>query len=255
MLSEFLVSELFAFLLVFCRLGTALMVMPGFSEIYVSVRVRLMLALTFSLVLAPTLTALPPLPSQVFILVTLIIAEILIGFFIGTLARMMISAIHMAGMIIAYQSALSSALLPDITQNQGGQGSIVGNMLAMTALVVIFASDTHHIMLRGIADSYSLFLPGKMPMVEDFANQASTLINGSFEMAMKLSAPHLVVGTVLYLGAGIIARLMPNMQIFFIMIAPQLLISFFVFMIVLSAMLMWYLDYFRETLGGFLYGG
>lgn len=80
-------------------------------------------------------------------------------------------------------------------------------------------------------------------------------MNGAFTMAMKLSAPHLVIGTVLYLGAGVIARLMPNMQIFFIMMAPQILISFFIFMIVISSMLLWYLDYFRETLGGFLYGG
>ncbi len=255
MLSEFLVSELFAFMLVFCRLGTALMVMPGFSEIYVSVRIRLLLALTFSLVLTPTLQALPPLPSEIFGLTTLIIAEILTGFLIGTITRMMIAAIHMAGMIIAYQSSLASALIPDVTQSQGGQGSVLGNMLAMSALVIIFASDTHHLMLRGIADSYSLFLPGKMPMVEDFANQASRLMSGAFAMAMKLSAPHLVVGMVMYLGAGVIARLMPNMQVFFIMIAPQLLISFFIFMIVISSMLMWYLDYFRETLGGFLYGG
>ncbi|MFO0388780.1 MAG: flagellar biosynthetic protein FliR [Alphaproteobacteria bacterium] len=255
MLSDFLVSELFAFLLVFCRLGTALMVMPGFSEIYVSTRIRLFLALTFSLILAPTIKTLPALPPEIFGLTSLIIAEILTGFLIGTMTRMMISAIHMAGMIIAYQSSLSSAIIPDVTQNQGGQGSVLGNMLAMSAIVIIFASDTHHLMLRGIADSYTLFMPGKMPMVEDFANQASRVMSGAFEMSMKLSAPHLVVGMVLYLGAGVLARLMPNMQIFFIMIAPQLLISFFIFMIVISTLLMWYLDYFRETLGGFLYGG
>jgi flagellar biosynthetic protein FliR len=255
MLSDFLVSELFAFLLVFCRLGTALMVMPGFSEIYVPTRIRLLLALTFSLILAPTIKTLPPLPPEIFGLTSLIIAEIITGFLIGTMARMMISAIHMAGMIIAYQSSLASALIPDVTQNQGGQGSVLGNMLAMSAIVIIFASDTHHLMLRGIADSYTLFLPGKMPMLGDFADQASRVMNGAFEMSMKLSAPHLVVGLVLYLGAGVLSRLMPNMQIFFIMIAPQILISFFIFMIVISTLLMWYLDYFRETLGGFLYGG
>ena len=231
------------------------MIMPGFSEIYVSARIRLLLAVTFSLVLAPALQSLPPLPSSIFPLTTLIVAEILTGFLIGSMARMMIAAIHMAGMIIAYQSSLASALINDMTQSQGGQGSMLGNLLAMTALVIIFASDTHHLMLRGIADSYTLFLPGKMPMVEDFANQASTLMNGAFIMAMKLSAPHLVVGLVMYLGAGIISRLMPNMQIFFIMMAPQILISFFIFMVIISSLLLWYLEYFQQTLGGFLYGG
>ncbi len=251
MLSNFLVSELFGFLLVFCRLGTALMVLPGFGELFVPVRVRLMLALTFSLVVTPALT-LPPVPTTIVGLTSLIGAEILIGLFLGGLARMLISAMHMAGMIIAYQSSLASALIPDVTQSQAGQGSVLGNLLGITALVLIFASDIHHLMLRGLVDSYTLFFPGHFPIVGDFADHAAKTMSGAFEMAMKLSAPHLVIGLVLYLGNGIIARLMPNIQIFFIMIPPQLAISFFVLMVVLSSMLMWYMEYFKDTLGGFL---
>jgi len=97
-----------------------------------------------------------------------------------------------------------------------------------------------------------LFLPGQMPLMGDIAQHATQTVSGIFQMAMQMAAPNIAVGLMLYLGAGILARLMPNMQIFFILMAPQLLISFFILMVSFSAIMLWYLDYFRTTLTGFL---
>ncbi|NBX04159.1 MAG: flagellar biosynthetic protein FliR [Alphaproteobacteria bacterium] len=251
MLEQFLVSQLFAFLLVFCRLGSALMLLPGFGETYIPTRVRLLLAVLFSMLLAPVLTNLPAAPSDMFSLVSLISAEILTGFFIGGISRIMIAAIHMAGMIIAYQSSLASALTQDVTQAQA-QGTSLGNLLGFTALVLLFATDLHHLMLRGLADSYTLFLPGKFPNVAEFSNHAVQSMSAAFRMAMQMSAPHLIIGLIIYLAAGIIAKLMPNIQIFFIMMSPQLLISFIILMLSFSAIMLWYMEYFKTTLSGFL---
>lgn len=250
MLSQFLVSELFAFLLVFCRLGSALMLLPGFGEVYVSTRIRLLLALMFSVVLAPVLH-LPPVPTGMFGLFSLLLAEIMIGLFLGGLSRMLIAAVHMAGMIISYQSSLASALTQNIAEVQG-QGTALGNALSMTSLVLLFTLNLHHVMLRGLADSYTLFLPGQFPPVADFAQHAAKTMDSAFHMAMQMSAPHIVIGILIYLGAGIIARLMPNMQIFFILMAPQLLISFFILMVSISAIMLWYMEYYQTALGSFL---
>lgn len=255
MLADFLISELFAFLLVFCRIGSTIMALPGFGESYVPVRVRLMLALSISAVLSPGMQGLPPVPTQVFTLFTIIAAEIMIGVFIGLLARMLISAIQVGGMIIAFQSSLASALVPELSQATGGQGSVLGNMLGITAITLIFATNTHHLMLWAAADSYNMFEAGHFPDMADIANKAAQTMNNAFDIALKLAAPHILVGLVFYLGNGIIARLMPNIQIFFIMIPPQLMISFFILMIVSSSILMWYLEYFREGLGFFIMTG
>lgn len=255
MLSQLLVSEVFAFLLVFCRLGSAMMLLPGFGEIYIPVRVRLMMALAFSLILSPVLV-LPPVPQTVGSLIALLVAEILTGIFLGGISRLLIAAIHMGGMIISYQASLVSALVPDMAQAQGqSQGTVLGNMLSVTAVVLIFTTDLHHVMLKGLADSYSLFLPGQFPLVQDFANHAVQTLNGAFRMAMQIAAPHIVAGVLLYLGAGIIARLMPNIQIFFIMLPAQLMLSFFILMVAASAIMMWYMDYFRDTMSAFLAPG
>jgi flagellar biosynthetic protein FliR len=157
----------------------------------------------------------------------------------------------MAGMIIAYQSSLASALTQDVTQTQG-QGTSLGNLLGFTALLLLFTTDLHHVMLRGLEDSYTLFLPGQLPNIGDLADHASRSLNGAFGMAMQLSAPHIVIGLIIYLAAGIIAKLMPNIQIFFIMQAPQLLISFFILMVSVSAIMLWYMEYFKKGLAGFL---
>jgi flagellar biosynthetic protein FliR len=250
-LSQFLTTEIFSFLLIFCRVGSAIMLMPGFGESYVTVRARLFLALTFSLILVPALGHMPASPASVGGTFILIFGEILIGLMIGGMARMLISGVHTAGSIIAYQSSLASALTANIA-GFSGQDTSLGNLLSMSTIVLIFVTDLHHIMLRGLMDSYNLFAPGQIPLMGDIAKHATDTMSNTFRIAMQMSAPHLVVGMMLYLAAGILARLMPNLQIFFIMMAPQLLISFCILMISFSAIMLWYLDYIKEALSSFL---
>ena len=251
MLEHILISQLFAFLLVFCRMGTAIMLLPGFGEAYVPARIRLLLAAIISILLAPVINTLPTIPNNVLDLFNLILPEIMIGLFLGGLSRILIEAIHIAGMIIAYQSSLASALTQDLSHAQT-QGTSMGNLLGVGGLVMMFASDLHHFMLKGLADSYTLFAAGQFPQVEDFANHATQTMNSSFRIAMQLSAPHLVIGLLIFLGAGIISRLMPNIQIFSLMVAPQLLISFFILMISSSAIMLWYIEYIKNSLKLFL---
>jgi flagellar biosynthetic protein FliR len=251
MLEHFLVSEIFAFLLIFCRLGSAFLLLPGFAETYVAPRIRLVLALMFSLALTPVVSNLPPVPTSVFELLRLVMAEVLTGVFLGGLSRCLIAALHIASTVISFQSSLASSLTQDIT-GFSGQDTSIGNLLTMAALVLLFATDVHHLMLRGLADSYTLFIPGQFPMVEDFANHATQILNGAFRTAMQLAAPNIVIGLIMNLGAGLVARLVPNIQVFFLMLAPQLLMSFCILMVTFSAIMLWYLDYFKDTLGTFL---
>ena len=227
------------------------MLLPGFGEAYVPARVRLLLAALFSAVLVPVLPAPPVVPSTVFGVTNIIIAEIMVGLFLGGLSRILISAVQIAGNIIALQSSLASALVQDVTQVQG-QATALGNYLGMTALVLLFATDLHHVMLKGLADSYQVFSAGQFPIIEDMANHATTTMNSAFIAALQLSAPNIIIGVILYLGAGILSRLVPNIQVFFIMMSPQIMISLFVLMISLSAMMLFYIDYFKNAVSAFV---
>ena len=250
-LNDFLVSEIFTFLLIFCRVGTAITILPGFGETFISPRFRLLLAAMFSVVLTPVIQDFPAPPATVFALVALMSAEILTGIFIGTIGRLLLTAISTAGMVIAYQSSLASALVQDVTIS-GGQGSSMGNLLGLTAMVLLFATNMHHVMLRALVDSYQLFSVGHFPNIEDFTTHTTRVVNAAFLIALQLSAPHIVIGLIVYLAGGIIARLMPNLQVFALIVAPQLLLSFFVLMIVWSSLMLWYMDYFSENITKFV---
>jgi len=254
MLSQFLVSQLFVFMMVFSRTGSAIMLLPGFGEQYVPPRIRLLFALAFSLVLAPVVQGMPIVPNTTLMLMRYLLAEIIIGLFMGAIGRMLIAAVHVGGIVIAYQSSLSSAITNGINQYQG-QDTSIGNLLGMTAVVLIFVTNLHYVMLRGLSDSYTLFLPGQLPPLHDIANLATDTVSKVFAMGIQIAAPNIVIGMMLYLGAGILARLMPNMQIFFILMPPQLLLSFFIIMITFSSIMLWYLDFFEHSFGAFLYPG
>lgn len=238
-------------MLVFSRTGSAIMLLPGFGESYVTPRIRLILALLFSLILSPIIQHMPQVPSTTLMLMRYVISEVLIGLFIGAIGRILIATVHVAGIVIAYQSSLSSAITSGLNQYQG-QDTSVGNLMGMTAVLLIFATNMHHMMLRGLVDSYTLFLPGELPPLQDVANLATSTVSKVFAMGIQLAAPSIVIGLMLYLGAGILAKLMPNLQIFFLLMPPQLLLVFFIFMFTISSIMLWYLDFFEHSFGSFL---
>lgn len=251
MLEQFLVAQVFSFFLIFCRIGAGLMVMPGYGETYISPRIRLNFALVVSLVLTPVLSkSLPALPASPLALTILIFAEVLVGLFIGGICRILISATHVAGTIFSFQSGLSSAVLYDVSQSS--QGSLMGNFFGLITVVLLFATGMHAYMLRGIAESYVVFAPGNFPPIQDFAEAATRIAADTFMVAVEISTPVIVIGTLLFLGAGILARLMPSLQIFFLITSPQIIINFFALIAAFSAMMLWYMEFFRDKLSHFL---
>lgn len=250
MLTELTTLAIFHPFIIFCRVGTALAFMPGFGEAYVNTRTRLIISLAISVIIVPILEkTLPPIPPDVISLFLLVLSETFIGLFIGTLMRAIQAMIHVAGMIIAFQSSLASAILFDPTQ--GSQGSVIGNFMTITAITLVFATDSHHLILGGVVESYYLFEIGSLPPFSDFAELFSKTLSNGFIIAFKIASPLILIGLFIYLAGGLVGRLMPNMQVFFVIIPLQLYISFFMIMATFSAGMIWYLQFFRETISLF----
>ncbi len=247
-LNQFLPANLFAVMLVFSRIGSALMVMPGFGDLYVPTRYRLLLAIFLAALITTALaTALPGQPDSPLRLLTLLGGEIVIGLFIGTIGRMMLSALETAGMIISFQLGLSTAQVfnPLLAQ----QSAITGAFLTVAGVLVIFLTDTHHLMLRGLIASYDLFPPGRFPGFGDLSDVVARLVARSFALAIELAAPFLVLGTIFFVALGFLSRLMPQLQIFFIVLPLQVAGGLVVFAFTLYAVMQWFLDDFVQTLG------
>jgi len=208
MLQDLLPADIFAFFLVFARAGSAVMMMPGFGEQYVSPRFRLLLAAAITLLITSAISAsLPPMPAAPMTLFVLLAGEIVIGIFFGTIGRVIMSALHVAGTVMSFQSGLANALTFDPVSAQ--QAAMFALFLSVSGLVFVFVTDLHHLMLQAMVMSYGLIIPGTVPPIDDMSQVMSRLVADVFVVGVQLSAPFIAVGLVFYLGVGLLARLMP----------------------------------------------
>lgn len=251
LVERLLTAELFALVLIFARVGSAMMLLPGFAENSVPVRVRLMLAMAITLVVAPMLApGLPRLPGNPINLALLLMGEIGIGLFIGTMARLLLSALEIAGMVIALQIGLASAVIFNPLLNE--QGSLTGIFLMLLGITLLFEVDAHHLMLRGVFDSYTLFVPNALPPIGDFTELLTRLVGQSFKIGLQMAAPFLLVMTMLYIALALVSRLMPQLQIFFLALPLQLLIGILLLGATVSSIMLLFLDTFAATFRGLL---
>ena len=251
LLDHFLIGQLSAFLLIFCRVGAALMMMPAFGDNNVSPRIRLLFALAMSVVLTPVLMdKIPPMPGSTITLGLLIACEVLIGLFIGMIVRTLLSVLHVAGTIIAYQSSLAvSSIFDPVT---GAQTAVISNFLTILAITVMLALNLHHLMLAAVVESYRIFEPGQYPLIEDMLKFHLRLLADCFALGVMLASPHIVFSFIFYLMGGLMARLMPNFQIFFVMMSPQIMIAFILLLIILPVMTEVFVDYAQDQLMHFV---
>lgn len=244
-LTQFLPTNIFALLLIFSRIGTAMMLLPGFGEVYVPQRFRLLLALILSGLLLPIIAPLlPGLPASPSALLIVLGSEVAIGLFIGTLARIVLAALEIAGNIVSLQSGLSNAQI--FNPLQATQSPIPSALYSMLGVLLIFLTNMHHLMLRGLVDSYMIFAPGQLPPIEDLSQTAAHAVAGSFRLAIEMAAPFIVLGTAFFVGLGLIGRLVPQIQILFVSQPLQVMGGLLLFGVVLAAGMGWFLDGFVQ---------
>jgi flagellar biosynthetic protein FliR len=249
-LEHLLTAEVFSLLLVFARTGSAMMLLPGFGEAYVSARVRLLFAGAFTIVVAPVVAPhLPALPGSPITLTLLVGGEIGIGVFIGTVARIMLITLEIAGTLVSFQIGLASAQI--FNPLLSDQGQLVSVLVTITGMVLLFQTDLHHLMLRALVDSYTMFVPGSLPPLGDFSETITKLVGRSFVVALQIAAPFLVVSTMMYIAIGLISRLMPQLQIFFLALPLQITLGFLLLVLTFSSIMLWFLNNFADVIRGF----
>ncbi|HHG90951.1 MAG TPA: flagellar type III secretion system protein FliR [Devosia sp.] len=252
---DWLPQTAFTFVLIFGRVGTMLMLMPAFGENNIPARLRLSFALAFTLVVFPLVASgMPTMPDSLAGMGTLLGHEMGVGFIIGGIARMIVMATQTAGSIIAFQMGLSVAMASDPSQ-PGLQGAIIGNFLTLLGVALIFVTDLHYMVLAAVYDSYTYF-PVEAPlMIEDAAAGAIEAFSGAFDVGVQMAAPFIVFGLVFYLGLGLLARLMPQLQVFFIAMPANVGIGLILLAVLLTSVMGWYLSQFENTFGMLLGSG
>ena len=244
---SFLPALAAAFLLAFARVGTMVMLLPGVGEMNLPSRVRLTMALVLTAILLPAHQKAYVVDLKAFGPVMVVLfQELVIGAVLGLTARLAISALQVAGSVVAQQLGLGFVTAVDPSQNQ--QGLLVGNFLTVLGITLIFATDLHHLVIAALNDSYTIFAPGEMPIVGDVAKHITQIIATSFKIGIQLAAPFLVFGLLFNLGLGVLSRLMPQMQVFFIGLPLSILLGFLLLVLVIGAMMGTFTGYLEGVL-------
>jgi flagellar biosynthetic protein FliR len=240
------------YLLVFARVGAMVMLLPAIGEAGIPSRVRLVLALAIAFALAPQVAADYPsaAPASVTGLTVLVAQEVMAGVLVGAMARIIMSALQVAGYLIATQTGLAYAQTLDPTQ--GAQGAVLGNFMSLLGTTLIFVTNLHHLAIGAVAGSYRMLPPGGALPTGDMAQLVIGLVSSSFALGFQLAAPFLVFGFAVYAGLGVLAKLMPQLQIFFVAVPINIVCGFVIMLAILGSLMTVFLNYYAAQMGQFL---
>lgn len=202
----------------FCRIGGCFMVLPGFSSFRVPVQFRLLLAAAISMALLPLLwdTIYPNVQAGGRVYILLVGAEMLIGVTLGLIARYIVLAVQFGGTAISMAIGFNSAPGGGLIENEA-EGHLTA-LITLTALIVLFLSDFHHLMIVSLVRSYTI-----MPLGSGFEPRMALMtltdtLNGAFMLVLRLASPFLVYGLIFNLSIGMVNKLAPQIPVYFISI-------------------------------------
>jgi len=244
-------AQLWATGLIFVRLASLVMLVPGLGDPSVQPRLRigfaLLLAIIITPIVSPTLPAMPPTLGN---LAGIILHEVIVGLMLGTLMRVLLFTLITTGEILSLQTTLSFAQTANPTEAQSSTS--LGAFLAMFGLVMIWATNTHHLFIRAMVDSYQIFSPMKRVMIGDAGALMIKTLADSLILALQLSSPVIVFALVFNIATGFVGRMMPNFPVFFAATPLSVLFGLALVALSLGTMGMAFIDHYQELLGVFI---
>jgi len=243
-------QQVFAGALIFARIGAIVMLIPGIGETFIPARIRLSMAFVMTLALYPVLSVgVPAEPAAVADLAGAVIKEALIGLMLGGILRLFMNVLAVTGEIVSIQTTLSFAQTANPTQ--ATPSTTLGTFLGLLALVLMMSTNLHHLFIAAIVRSYSLFPFHRVVPVGDAGQLAIQTMGKSFALGLQLAAPVMVFCFIFNIATGLVNRVMPQFQVFFVASPLLVLSSLSIFALSLGVIGMVFLDRFRELLNQF----
>jgi flagellar biosynthesis protein FliR len=203
--------------IIFCRVGGCLLAAPGLSSVRVAPQIRLFIALTVSLALAPMLLpkiGVGPASRDSAAMLGWIVCETLTGLAIGFFGRAFYFALETLMSALSTMIGLSGIPGASIAENEAG--SVGGTLITLAATILIFTLDLHWELIRGLVASYDRIPPGNpfgsRAMLAGYVDRLAT----AFTMAVRVTSPFIVYSATVNLALGLANKLTPQIPVFFI---------------------------------------
>ncbi|MCF7800561.1 MAG: flagellar biosynthetic protein FliR [Candidatus Marinimicrobia bacterium] len=217
------------FMLIFARISAMLMTMPVLSASLIPNQVRILFAVVLSFVLVsilpePNLGIIQPL--ALFLLVG---REILFGMLIGVGANILFESFSMAGGLIARQLGMAIANVMDPSSQQ--QQPIYSQFWFLIMVSLLFVTNTHHMLVVTLYDNFNLLPLGQGAFPAAAGETVVRVMSKSLIYAVKLSLPAMIFLLLLDTAFAFLARVMPQMNVFFVTLPLKIGIGFIVMII------------------------
>jgi flagellar biosynthetic protein FliR len=221
-------ADIGGFLFVLVRVGSILLFMPLFGSGMVPVRVKTGLILLLSVAIFPLAQKHPfPQVRNMYDLATMMVFEVAIGYAISYAVRLIFSAVQLAGTLVDFQMGFGIVNVIDPQTNS--QVSINAQLLNIMALLLFLAVDAHHYIILAMVDSFSLINPQHPSFTGLTLEYALDLFKAMFITAIKLAAPVMAALFFLSIGLGLVARTVPQMNVFVLGFPLQIAVGLIVF--------------------------
>lgn len=210
-------DQIILFMLVFVRLTAILKLLPIFGHTVVQAKYRAGLAFFLAIVLVPVLgeVAVPEV-GNLFSFAWLVLKEVFVGLVIGYFTLFLFGAVSFAGSILDMQMGFAMLQLPDPVLEKN-MSTASGFLFSLIFTIAFLLFNGHYFLLLAIKKSFVLITPGYTNFpAETIAMSAVAALSNLMEIALRLSAPVLVVMIITSVTLGIIAKTMPQMNIFFV---------------------------------------
>jgi len=200
------------FILVFFRILAILWLLPVFSVRSLSIIFKVSFTLLMAFLVSEVVSYPAEMAGDGYALLLAILREVLIGLSISFAIRLLFAVIQATGEIVGFQTGFGFARMVDPVS--AGQASIIEEFLYMLSLMIFFAVDAHHIVVRGIYASFKELPLGTAVVTGGLFNYFTTASGKIFGLGMKFGAPLIVALFLIELSLGLLSRMIPNMNIF-----------------------------------------
>lgn len=233
--SPLIPSSIAVFVLMSVRIGLVITLIPGLSGRSVPNQAKVALTVVLALMLGPFVRADAVLLSRIDGFIVALAQEFLVGLTVGLAVAMLFAAVEMAASIVSFQLGFGLANVFNPTLNV--QGTALNTLYLALAALVLFVTNGHHLLLLGLQRSFEAVPVGSARLAAGGEQAMIAMSASMFTDALRIGLP--IAGTLLVadVALGILSRMVPQMNVFFVGLSAKVFAGFLLLLLMLPFLL------------------